>query len=484
MKKADIVEIFDAYESSPLFNFSIEQNCSEKSNITFRVWDGRKKSFSEGSGVSKSSTTLIVDKTNLNKINGHYFCYKYLSYKYLLYNDQIIKKEEKCGNNYPKDCGTIDTLNQHLCIKNNESCPLYDVGIGENKNLPDYNYNTDAKVYYNNNNYNDQNKKIIGKLILNDGQPCYNINEKLWRKFNKKEGVKEHLECELEIFGNYIDDKYKWKGSLTYLQLYKDNLSEDSFNLVCNDINDDQYVSLYTREFLGIDKECDKNYDLSKSINEELQKIPKKERTCLIIEIVLHIFVFIFFGIYLYRFEEHHSLYRCYFFNFSILFISILNLIFVICHSVFLGMIISYNFSYNCSDDITNELLRKENKKTNNNIIYIAINLSLDVFYVFINLIYLLINCLLFLYYDYEEKYKEEEERKRSERERKKNEVNTREIFVNRRINNGTEEPVREFGENRENNNSNEKQKNQPRQINSLYTSNIDNSVPSTNENI
>jgi len=61
--------------------------------------------------------------------------YKYISYKELLYNGQIIKKEEKCVNNYLKDCGTIDTLNQHLCIKNDESCLLYNIGIGENKNL-------------------------------------------------------------------------------------------------------------------------------------------------------------------------------------------------------------------------------------------------------------------------------------------------------------------------------------------------------------
>jgi len=74
--------------------------------------------------------------------------------------------------------------------------------------------------------------------------------------------------------------------------------------------------------------------------------------------------------------------------------------------------------------------------------------------------------------------------KEKDQKEKKKNEVNTREIVVNRRINNGTEEPVRELGENRENNNSNEKQNNQPRQINSLYTSNIENSLPSTNENI
>ncbi len=500
LKKADIVEIFDAYESSPLFNFSVEQNCSEKSHIIFRVWDGKEEEFREkGDHGTTIVTKEIVGKTNLDKINGHYFCFKNISYKDLLYNDQIIKKEEKCGNNYPKDCGTIDTLNQHLCIKNDESCPLYDVGIGENKNLPDYNYHADAKIYYNNNNYDNQNKKIIGKLILNDGQPCYNINEKLWRKFNDKEGFEEHLECDLDIFGNYIDDKYKWKGSITYLQLYKDNLSEDSFNLVCNNIKGDQYVSLYAREFLGIDKECDKNYKINRSYNEKLKKIPKMEKISLIVEVVILILVFVSFGIILYRFEDITCLEGYRDFNKVILMCIIFIFVFVICQSVFLGMIVYYDLSYNCSDDKTNELLRKENRKTKNNIIFIAINLGLDAFNVFINLIYLLINNVLFKYCHYFEKYDEENKRIKSERERERERENerererernaqhAREIVVNRRINNGTEEPIREYDANRGNNN-NEQQNNQPRQIRynnniSLHTSDMENTIPTSNEN-
>jgi len=115
------------------------------------------------------------------------------------------------------------------------------------------------------------------------------------------------------------------------------------------------------------------------------------EKISLIIEIVVHFFIFAIFAVILYNFKgltykDHH------FFN-IICFINIISfLVFVICQSVFLGMINKYNLSYNCSDDITNELLRKENEKTKNNIIYIAINLGLDVFYVFINSIYILIN--------------------------------------------------------------------------------------------
>ena len=39
----------------------------------------------------KKPNKRIVDKTNIDKINGYYFCYKYKSYRRLLYNNQIKK---------------------------------------------------------------------------------------------------------------------------------------------------------------------------------------------------------------------------------------------------------------------------------------------------------------------------------------------------------------------------------------------------------
>ena len=201
------------------------------------------------------------------------------------------------------------------------------------------------------------------------------------------------------------------------------------------------------------------------------------EKISLIIEIVVHFFIFAIFAVILYNFKgltykDHH------FFN-IICFINIISfLVFVICQSVFLGMIISYNLSYNCSEDITNELLRKENEKTKINIIYIAINLGLDFINIFINSIYILINDSLFECCNNWEKYNEEKKRIKSKRERKRNAENVREIVVNRRIINGAQEPVRESDANRGNNNRNEQQSDQIRAIRfsgniSLYTTDI-----------
>jgi len=45
LQKADIVEIFDTFESSQLFDFSVDKNCNGKSHITFQVWDGREEKY-------------------------------------------------------------------------------------------------------------------------------------------------------------------------------------------------------------------------------------------------------------------------------------------------------------------------------------------------------------------------------------------------------------------------------------------------------
>ena len=133
------------------------------------------------------------------KIYGKYFCYKEILYKELLYNGQIIKKGKEYPSEYKKNCGRIDTLEQELCIKENEKCPLYDIGIGSVSDLDNYHISEDSKIYYNKDNYNYHNKTIIGRLILSDGQPCLNASEKLWKSYSSDEGFETNLKCDLKI---------------------------------------------------------------------------------------------------------------------------------------------------------------------------------------------------------------------------------------------------------------------------------------------
>ncbi len=388
IKKTDLDYIFQAFDSSPLFDFSVDSNCDTNSHVIFHIWEG----------INDQT------KTNIEKIDGKYFCYKKILYKDLLYNGQIMKKEENCPESYNKNCGIIDTLEQQLCIKNEENCPLYDVGLGIPPNYEDYEIK--GNIYYNKNIYNSPNKKIIGKLILNEGQPCYGLNEKLWRKFISHEIGEGHLKCELKILNKLNDERYERKGDITYDELYKDNLGSN-YNYFDEEELKNNKVSLYKREFLGINKFCDEKKEISEDNYNKLRKNQKMVKVCLLVEVIIIFSVLIlsYCSLCLLGCGLRHGggdgLSYGIFLIFLIICLS-LYLVCIICQSVFLGRIIKYDFDYDCSDEITNEILRKENENTKKTIRYTAANLGIDIFFVLFNIIFLLIiyikkncNCII-----------------------------------------------------------------------------------------
>ena len=121
---------------------------------------------------------------------------------------------------------------------------------------------------------------------MSQGQPCYVLNEKLWRKFHNIEAIEGHLECELNIFDKITNDKFKYKGDISYKKLYEDNLSKEDQNIILQYIRGYENVSLYTREFIGIDKSCDNNFNLNKDDHEIIIKNQSKERNCFIAEFI------------------------------------------------------------------------------------------------------------------------------------------------------------------------------------------------------
>ena len=246
---------YDLFNSSPFFDFSINTDCGNNSKVIFHRWGGIK--------TYQHSKKIIINETDITKINGYYFCYKHLSYKDLLYNGQIIKQGTECPKEYNKNCGRIDTLNQELCIKENEKCPLYDIGIGLPSDLDNYIYDNKSNIYYNSDNYNFLNKAIIGRITLNDGQPCYNSSEKLWRSFYPSEADDTHLNYTLEIFNKNSDDRYIENGNITYKKLYEDNLDKNLRERIIERMEGNESVYLYQREFFGLDEKCSKNYYLN-----------------------------------------------------------------------------------------------------------------------------------------------------------------------------------------------------------------------------
>ena len=272
--------------------------------------------------------------------------------------------------------------------------PFYDVGIigtDEPLNKDHYTYVTNADIYYNDNTYKNTDQKIIGKLILNDGQPCYLLDEKLWRTFAWEEAGAEHLKCELEIFGETTDNRWIKKGDITYKKLY-DILPQESRDLLFDEIKGDEYVSLYKREFLGIDRTCDEKTDIRREDYEKLRKNQKMEKYCLLVEaiIILGLFCVQLICLICHAWDNlGDGLYRL--FTVTLITSILLNLSCIICQSVFLRRIIDHDLSYDCSDKITNEILRKENLNNKNDIKYTTINLRIDCFYILFNLLAFLI---------------------------------------------------------------------------------------------
>ena len=376
--------IQDFFGSSPLFDFSINSDCEGKSAIVFHKWEGRLEyEWTINDHLLPTKEAKIVDKTDLKKINGNYFCYKHISYKDLLYNGQIIKKGDKCPSKFKKNCGRLDTLEQELCINETENCPLYDVGLGSPPDSDNYTYVSSGNVYYNNGNYNNMNQKIIGKLVLNDGQPCYNETEKLWRQFSSKEAFETNLKCDIEIFGKFNDDRYEERGEISYKSIYKDNLNLHSQSIVVPYLTGNETVHLYKREFFGIDKECDKKSNFNDDTYDSLHDNEQSEYYLLIIEGIFLALISLSFlitsVIIIAKYGNDGYLFpgwlNCILFS---VFMAML-LCCLICHTVFYRRVTSNNLTgYDCSDPITNEIIRKLFAHSLNNILYIKINFFLD----------------------------------------------------------------------------------------------------------
>ena len=377
IKETDF-SVFDLFDSSPLFDFELKNDCGNMSalslhkfgGILLEEWDvDEKRIHNEG-------------KTDIKIINGKYFCYKHISYIDLLNKGQIIKNGSECPSEYPKNCGKLDTLDQELCIKENEKCPLYDLGIGKKSDNDNYIYDENSNVYYNNDNYTEKNKTIIGRLILNDGEPCYNLLEKLWKKFNPDEDIETHLKCDIEVYGKYNDDRYKNKGSISYKRLYEDNLNQKSKDLILHYLSGKESVSLYQREFLGIDKECNKNFILTRDSTNTIHDSQNSIKQLIFIEgyyfaciSFLFLFLIIVFLCLDLNEEDINGKMNIYYY----LICMAMLIPAIICHIVFYYRIKSDNLAgYNCSDPITNELIIKGNEHNYKQILFIEINVYSD----------------------------------------------------------------------------------------------------------
>ena len=119
-------------------------------------------------------------------------------------------------------------------------------------------------------------------------------------------------------------------------------------------------MTLYKREFLGIDKKCDEKLNISRNSYDKLKKNKKRVKKLLLVEFILMLVLLLI----------HHFLKQGmrdktvkFFHIFSIICL-LLYVSVIICYIVFLKGIQNNDLAYHCSDDITKEFLKKENNNT------------------------------------------------------------------------------------------------------------------------
>ena len=346
------LEIKKSFEGKLIYSFELKPNCSSEEEILpLGKWDGFKEGCKcknkikdkacSNDDLGNNCKVIKAKKPRIyTKINSNYICVKKsnITYKDLMKSNQILPKDKECPKNYIK-CGIIDTLENILCIPNNETCPI---------KLNDI-ININNEI---NSTIDDQ---ILSIFKLNENiTPCIDPAEKTWRSYNILE---EDKKCRTKIFGKLYDDRYEkiYIINTTKKNLYIDNSIIDFYD---NRTSLEETIYLYARSFIGFkQKTIDKYYNNYKNLISK-QKVPN------ISGLVLKIFACILLAIIIYPINEitEGSLEPSNLICIVVIFIIVSILSFFI-------DIISCIIIYICSSDINSKLDIRDNDDYSNKLI-------------------------------------------------------------------------------------------------------------------
>jgi len=313
-----------------------------------------------------------IHKSNL--INSHIWkkvklCYKTTpNVNYFTFNK--VKVNEMCPDDYPIKCGKFDTLNNTMCIKSNEKCPINYLGFISRFNeiilKPDF-LNT-------NNDYG----TIYSDIAILDGYPCINFKEVEKNEINQYILTfdKKRSKCISHIITYnkekiYHDTRFTLIDEYPKTQFYDENeILKYIYHLPNYPIIRNKDIKFYAGVYIGWDSSCGVGNMLD-SINEINNFIKKSvfTRKAIILIIILICLTYIG-GISLFKYnkitelvsvsqENSHNLV----FVYTILFVLNLILAFFIrnlikfCNESKINhfmQLVRYN---SCSDETTNYLL-------------------------------------------------------------------------------------------------------------------------------
>ena len=321
--------LLEEFENTPYYDIAIKNdniNNFYYSPLNFKIFDQE---------INKKK----------DKYYNNYFLTIFYNHQYIDYIPYIISKDEECKG-YKKKCGIFDTTNNILCLPLNEKCPINDIIIGDKKSFDDnkinnikyheYKLSENFSLYYTNEAINNS---IIVDLILSENGICaYPIN-----RTNEKNGMFEHY-CDKRILGNY-------KYNLNYKKVNYDSKKEEKYDL---------FVSNYR----GVKKKCSNTLNGKKFIK-NIKNIKNKNpfsNNFYFLFIVQFLFAL---SIIFNRFFERKC--KCFLFfrvtgNILKIFFFFYNcLIFIILlyFDLFNIYKIGVQKYFNCSDLITNEIIKE-----------------------------------------------------------------------------------------------------------------------------
>jgi len=184
-----IKQLFDEWNNKPIqiLQESYKKTCSEIGmyDLLSYDWPGLKqgcfcennkklyKNSCQLNNLNQSDCKEIKEKKNisLKKWKGSYFCGSSIKPK-SYFELNIVHKNERCSQKYKK-CGIIDSLNNYLCVPENEMCPLNKIEFMkgmENVRIETSNNNFEGKIF-------SSFKIAEKKLCLNNNQRFFSEND-------------------------------------------------------------------------------------------------------------------------------------------------------------------------------------------------------------------------------------------------------------------------------------------------------------------